>query len=339
VSWRFGIEVRRESGAMVGVADASAGHCVEDALFQSGRCGELANDGLLPEPVLEPLWQADHPIVTGLSVAFEGHPPRHYGRDVFVSQARELTRRLRADAKLDASDALIWNVVARKKEALTSGSIRTTREAFPLELASLPHVSVGSYEVRIDAAALRHLDERVRGAGQMERAELLLGRLRHDAERKAFELKIQDVVPLAPGRGGNSSIHFSFDPHAFVAARRAAHQRSDGLLPCGWHHNHNPCDDCFAKPQCPADWVFFSDDDQGVHASLFPRPHMVALVGGKVGSLPASRPGFRLFGWSRAEVRERSFRVVGSGAEHWDANHGAFVAPAIEGEGESCPTN
>ena len=340
MSWRFRIEVRRKEGGLVGVADASAGHCVEDALFQSVRCGELANEGLLPAPALEPCWQADHPIVTGLSVAFEGRPARHYGRDVFAPQARELIRRLRTDAPILAEEELRWNVVARKQAPHGSGFVRTTREAFPLEAASLPQVTPGSYEVRIEARVLRRLHERVRASGSLECAELLLGRLRHDPERSAVELCIEDVMPLAPGRGGHSSTHFAFDPRAFVAARLAARERDDGLLPCGWHHNHNPCEGCLVKPDCRVDWVFFSEDDLGVHATLFSRPHMVALVGGKMGALPAGRPGFRLFGWSRAEVRERSFRVEGPGSEQWDEDDGAFMEPAQQDEeGEACPTS
>lgn len=339
MSWLFQIEVRGEDGALVGRADASAGHCVEDALFHGVRCGELPNHGPLPAPALEPRWQAGHPIVAGLSVGFEGRPPRHYGRRVFADQARDLIKRLRIHSPVLAAGELSWNVLARGQVPKSGRPVRTTRDAFPLEVASLPNVALGSYEVRIEARVLWSLHERVRSSGSLEYAELLLGRLRHDPERSAIELSIEDAMPLAAGRSGHSSIHFSIDPRAIVAARRAARDRVDGLLPCGWHHNHNPCEGCFAKPDCRVDWVFFSEDDLGVHATLFSRPHMVALVGGKIGALPASRPGFRLYGWQRAEVRERCFRVEGPGAAQWNTELGAFSAPAPPQEVETCPTS
>lgn len=339
MSWRFRIEVRRPDGELVGVADASAGHCVEDALFQSVRCGELANDGRLPAPTLEPRFEADHPTMTGLCIAFAGLAPRHYGRDTFACQARELIRRLQTDDVLGPGEDVLWNVVAREAMPPPSGSIRTTRQPFPLEAASLPHVAEGGYGVCIQAGVLRRLHDRVRATGALEGAELLLGRLRHDADRISLELCIEDALSLTPGRGGHSTTHFAFDPAAFLAARRAAQARGDGLLPCGWHHNHNPCPGCLAKPDCPVDWVFFSEDDLGVQATLFPSPHMVALVGGKTGALPASRPGFRLYGWRRALVEERCFRVAGPGAEDWDPKHGAFRAPAHPEEDVAWPTS
>ena len=37
---------------------------------------------------------------------------------------------------------------------------------------------------------------------------------------------------------------------------------------------------------------------------------MLGLVAGKLGHLPATQPGFRLYGWEMGRVTERRFEVV-----------------------------
>ena len=71
--------------------------------------------------------------------------------------------------------------------------------------------------------------------------------------------------------------------------------------------------------------MFFSGSDLEVHTSAFGSPLMIALVGGKLGPLPATRPGFRLYGWRDAQVIERPFRVEGVGAADWSARDATFL--------------
>ncbi len=335
----FAIEVRRADGALAGVSDATASFCVDDAWFREVQAGRLPNGGQLPALRVAPIWRdAQRPAVTGLSITLDGGPLRHYPRDVFKPQARSLIQRLVADGRVADREQVEWSVIAREEEdesstaTATDTGTQSTRAPFPFEPAALPHVAVGSYEICLDAAMLRRLRDRIRGSGTIEGAELLVGHLRHDAARDALELQVVDSLHLEPGRNGSSSTHFSFDPVATLAARRRSLERADGARPCCWNHNHNPCEGCWKVLECKVDWVFFSADDVEVQTTMFASPQMVALVGGKLGELPAPRPGFRLHGWRDGQMVERPFRVVGDGAETWDAEQRTFREEAAAEE-------
>jgi len=293
------------------------------------QTGQLANDGELPALRVAPMWHdTQRPVVTGVSLTLGDSPPRHYSREVFFAEAHGLIARLRKEERIATAEKVSWSVVAREDEPDDSEAplhrVRTRRAPFPLAPASLPHVAIGAYEFCVEVGILRHLRDRILQTRSVEGAELLVGNLRHDAERHALELHVIDALTLEPGRDGSSNTHFSFDPASTAAARRQALTREDGAQPCGWHHNHNPCEGCWEHPDCQMDWVFFSGDDCEVHATLFASPHLVALVGGKLGGLPAARPGFRLYGWREGRVAERPFRVVGNGSEEWDSERNTF---------------
>jgi hypothetical protein len=331
----FSIEVRLADGALAGVSEVSLSSCIDDAWFRGVQAGELPNDGELPALRVVPRWHdAQRPAITGLSVSLRAGAPRHYPREVFNTEARAFIDRLQGEGRVAKGEKVSWSVVAREAEPAEPAeplrAVRTKRMPFPLEPASLPHLAAGAYEICIDGSVLRRLRDRIGRTRSVEGAELLVGHLLHDAGRGALELRVCDALALEPGRGGSSNTHFSFDPASTVAARRRAQEREDGARPCGWHHNHNPCEGCWEHDACKVDWVFFSGDDCEVHATLFASPHMVALVGGKLGELPAVRPGFRLYGWREAQMVERPFRVVGEGAVDWDSERRTFreEAPA-----------
>jgi hypothetical protein len=330
----FAIEVRRADGSLAGVSDASPSSCVDDAWFRGVQAGQLPNGGELPALRVVPTWHdGQRPAITGLSVSLGGDEARHYPREVFSSEAHALIQRLLGEGRLEKLEKVSWTVIAREDEpGSPRAAVRAHRAPFPFEPASLPHAAPGAYEICVDAGMLRRLRDRIRRTGSVEGAELLVGHLRHDAGRAALELSIVDALPLEPGPGGSSSTHFSFDAVAIAAARRRVLERQDGALPCGWHHNHNPCEGCWQQPDCKVDWVFFSADDREVQATLFASPQMVALVGGKLGELPARRPGFRLYGWHHGRVVERPFRVVGEGAGEWDSKRRTFRDEAFAQE-------
>jgi hypothetical protein len=338
-SCTFAIEVRHAGGGLAGISDASPASCVEDAWFRCVQAGRLPNDGELPALRVVPTWHdAQRPAVIGLSVSLAGGPSRQYSREAFWPQAHALIRRLRQEGSVAEGQKVEWLVVAREEEADSPRPACARHAPFPFQPASLPHAERGSYEICVDADTLRRLRDRIRRTGTVEGAELLVGHLLHDVERGALELRVVDEMHLESGRGGSSNTHFSFDPGATVAARRRALEREDGALPCGWHHNHNPCPGCWENPDCKVDWVFFSGDDLEVHSTLFASPHMVAIVGGKLGELPAGRPGFRLYGWREGVVVERPFRVFGS-ADDWDSEQLTFredeASPATNTEENS----
>jgi hypothetical protein len=324
----FAIEVRGVDGAFLGAREASVLPCLEDTWLRGVQAGELPNDGCPPALRVTPIWGEDRPAVTGLLVEPGSGPPRRYGREVFVAQARAAVAALRREARLDGETAAArWSVVARPGDPGAAPWTLRPRAPFPLVGAELPHVERGASQVSIGAGLLARLRERAR-TRTVEFAAILLGSLRHDRERRALELGILDEIPLEPGRGGASATHFSFRPASLVAARQEAEQRTDGARPCGWVHSHHLCAACAANPQCRAEWAFFSDDDQDVHRHLFASAHMVGLVAGKLANLPATRPGFRLFGWRDARVVGIDLRVVGPDAAAWCTEDGVFLQEA-----------
>jgi hypothetical protein len=327
----FVIEVHRANGALVGFARASASTCVEDAWFRGVQAGRLPNGGELPVLRVAPTWHdAQRPAITGLSIALDGGPSRHYPREVFWPQARALIQRLLDQGRIATGEKVEWSVIAREEPSdVPRDAAHVKRAPFPLELLALPHVGVGEYQICIDAQMLRRLRDRIRSSGSVEGAELLVGRLWHDASREALELHVVDALAVKAGRGGRSNTHFSFDPAETLAARCRARERTDGVLVCGWHHNHPPCEGCWKAPECKVDSVFFSEDDVQVQTTMFASPQMVALVGGKLGALPSTRPGFRLYGWRNGCMVERSFRVVGRGTESWDPERRTFAETFI----------
>jgi proteasome lid subunit RPN8/RPN11 len=332
--FEFHIEVTR-GGALVGSGPASAAACLEDALFRSVIAGRVPNGGTLPPHALVPEWSGDPPSVTGLALSFGGAPPERYGVGVFAAQAAALVHATAAAAAREerprdepardeqAARELEWRVVAREAPPRAARfAARASRAPWPLEAARLPGVARDELDVEIAAECLAGLRDESLRAGALERAWLLLGRVLHDTERAAAAVLVREALAVRPGAGGASRIHFAFGPEAWAAARRAA-RGVGGLVPVGWCHSHPPCANCPANPACEAETLFFSADDRAVHSAAFASPYMLGLVVGKLRRFPATRPGFRLFGWSRGELRARDFRLRGT-------SEGAGGRPASE---------
>lgn len=305
----FEIQVTRE-GRVVGSRPASLGACVEDALFAAVVAGRIPNDGSLPDFALSPESDGATPsAVAALVLRAAGAPAVRYEADVVASQARSFIRGLRADGAIEPAAEVGWRLAARAADAAPPRfSARVMRAPLPLAPARLESAAAGELAVEIDEPVLDRLAADVAAHGAVERAWLLQGAVRHDAAQGAACVSVRDAVEVAEGRGGASQHHFAFDPAALVAARRAGAEHS-GAVTVGWAHSHPPCADCPANAACEVDTRFFSIDDIEVHTSAFPHPYMVGLVVGKVGDRPASRPGFRLYGWKEARVRERTYQV------------------------------
>lgn len=314
-AYELWIEVRSR-GASVSAAPAGAAACVEDALFRDILEGRLANDGSVPAFEIAPDG-ARASDATGLVLRRAGAAPRRYPREVFAAQARHAIRELVAAGRLEAEAPVEWSLAARPRAAAPAARLR--REPYPLRAAELPGSAPGRLAVEAEARLLDRLQREVVAAGAIECAALLLGELLHDPARRSALLRLREHVPLPPAAGGASRLHFSLGPTSFLAGRRATREHRDGLVVCGWVHSHPPCEPCFARSDCRTQTVFFSAQDEEVHAAAFASPYMVGLVAGKVRDLPARRPGFRLYGWEAARVVARRFDVVGPGADGFRA--------------------
>ncbi len=312
----FSIEVE-SGGAVVETLPVSASSCFEDALFRSVLVDLFPNDGAMPAFGVTAEWQdGGAPRASALVLAGPGLPEHRYSREVFAPQVRHMIRNLVRDERLEPDAPVEWHLLIRPDEGIRA-EIR--RAPLPLTRASLPELAAGSLAIEVEGSLLDLIQRRVVGAGAIERAAMLLGRVLHDPVRGAALVQVCDEIPLASGRGGASQAHFAFDPASFVHARREAARRDDGLVPVGWEHSHPPCESCLQSPSCPAETVFFSASDVEVQAVAFPSAFMVGLVAGKLRHLPAQRPGFRLFGWQGAQVVPFPFTVTGAAADAFRA--------------------
>jgi proteasome lid subunit RPN8/RPN11 len=337
VTARFSLRLEVfEDGELVESVPANIAACVEHALFDGVRHGRLDNDGTLPEFDLQPHFGASGPpAVCGLELASEGATTR-YDREVFEPQARTVLKGLFESKRLSDARRVQWQVsahgaaqAAQGPPACSSGggarrrsAASVTRAPYPFIQESLAELAPGSLEVTVDERLLGRLRDAVVRVGRVEQAGLLAGRILHDPDRSAIRIAISDEVPLIPVTGGASESHFTFDPADMVAARRRVLERGDGQVPVGWHHSHPTCAECPARPECTGDTVFFSSADVDVHARLMPSAQLVALVAGKVRHLPATRPGFRLYGWQQGRVGRRAFRITGPGSAAWSSELG-----------------
>jgi hypothetical protein len=308
----FIAEVRRD-GSPVGSGPVTPAPCFEDAFFYGVLAGRYANDGRMPEFEAVPSF-ADSTVsrVEGLELYVGEAPAGSYDAEIFVPQARALIQDLARQGRVEPGTKLEWSVAAR--ESSSAGrrfSARVSRSPYPFWPESLPELESGSLAVEIEPAVLEALRTEVLAEGAVERAALLVGRLLHDADRGAALIRVTGKVDVEVGPGGASRAHFSFGSDSFLSARARAERRRDGTVLVGWGHTHPPCQHCVDTPSCAVETICFSADDEEVHSSAFPSSYMVGLVAGKLGHLPATRPGFRLYGWKRGKLAERSFAVSG----------------------------
>jgi proteasome lid subunit RPN8/RPN11 len=312
---QLAIEVRR-GRLLLGSAPVSLGFLREDILFDGILSGRLPNDGAAPEFVITPHWSdGDPPTIASLSLSTEGAPGATYDRTVYAPQARSLIRQLLRDGVLRDGESVEWSLVAAPTPPRRF-SVRACRSPFPLQASPLPDVPRGELRVEVEGSLLRRLRERIVRHGAVEHAGLLLGELLHDAERGAGKLRVIDTLEVHAGSSGASRLHFGFDPDSFVSAMKEAERHTEASI-CGWWHSHPPCEACPDRPDCPAQTVFFSSDDIEVHRSAFGAPYHLALVAGKLRDLPATRPGFRLYGWRQGQVVDRPFQVTNH-EERWE---------------------
>jgi len=312
----FIAEVRRD-GSPVGSGPVSPASCFEDAFFYGVLAGRYANDGRMPDFAVVPSFEdSTPPRVAGLTLYLGEAPAGTYDSEVFVPQARALIQDLVREGRVEPGTKLEWSVAAREpSSAGRRFSARVSRSPYPFWPEALPELEPGSLAVEIEAAVLEALRAEVVAAGAVERAALLVGRLLHDADRGAVLIRVTAKIDVEVGPGGASRAHFAFGPTSFLSARRRAQRRRDGTVVVGWGHTHPPCQHCVDTPSCAVETICFSADDEEVHSSAFPSSYMLGLVAGKLGHLPATRPGFRLYGWEGGRLAECSFAVSGEPRE------------------------
>lgn len=310
-AWKLRVEVWRGQ-ELVAEEAANLSSCSEDAIFRGVVEGRLPNTGAVPVFELAPRFRdAGRGIADGLALHSGDAPAGCYTREVFAPQARFLIAELLASGALASGDPIEWRLSARREHATAAGpEASVVRAPLPLQAAVLADAEARSFRVEVSGELLEAVRAKIVGAGALEYAALLVGRLLHDADRGACVLRVTGCIDLEAGEGGRSHTHFALGADSFTSGLRALRESGSQAIVAGWLHSHPACPDCPSNPTCPVHTVFFSAKDVAVHAVAFAPAHNVGLVGGKLGDEPATRPGFRLYGWEQGRVSSRPFSVI-----------------------------
>ncbi|MEE8556331.1 MAG: Mov34/MPN/PAD-1 family protein [Myxococcota bacterium] len=305
------IEVRRED-VLIDSTPATLAACSEDVRFRAVLEGRSPNDGRIPDYEVIPHFTSEGPpAVTELSLMHKGQCLGRYDREVWAAQARAQIHALVEAQRLCRGDTVQWKIVARPDPSRPSRfAARVQLAPYPFEDRALPDAVGGTVSAEVHAPLLDEIRRRVVESSTVEIGGFLLGRLLRDPARGVGRIEVVDWLESPAGESGASSVHFSFGPRSFLAARERARRRDEGIV--GWFHSHPSCPAC-GEPEnagCQTHTLFFSADDKLVHAAGFSSAHMVALVAGKVREAPATRPEFGLYGWSEGRIVERPFRLI-----------------------------
>lgn len=301
--------------------------CYEDLLFDAVCAGQIANDGMLPPAVVEPVWAEDEAgRVAGITLHL---PPRrrYYDKAIFADRVWDVLigqgwlKEAQGEAKNFA-----WYVEAQPRTAERKRRFASalTRQPYPLVPRPLSDFGIAppgddeddseddsaAVSLFIAATLLEELQAETAQSLEKERADFLAGQLLLTGEGKAA-LVLTSRVP-ARVEASASQAHFSFSPLTFEIAQQEIAARADGTTILGWHHNHPPpcARQCLQTiPPCKTETVFFSTADRSVHRASFPAPYLIALVSGKGAERRADQPTVRAYGWQDGVVKEREFSV------------------------------
>ena len=141
-------------------------------------------------------------------------------------------------------------------------------------------------------------------AGDVETGGVLFGHLKRGADGGGVLLEITHLCPAADGRGDGAS--FTFTPETWSRAQTVRTERAAGEIMVGSYHSHPDfCRKCEPERQkvCAMRRPFFSEDDVGLHESVFPAAYSVGLLASHDGSrfVPS------LWGWRDGFISRRSY--------------------------------
>jgi hypothetical protein len=318
-SHRFSIALHGDEGRVIHSEEArTLGPLYEDLLFTAVRAGVVPNDGSSPPATVVPVWREGK--LSGLEGAL-GSLTKHYALAVFRDQVLEiLVKQGLLKKEGEDSTSLRWEVNAVETEVEPGRPrfrVSTSRLPFPLAREPLDALGIDDgtepsepFALYISSGLLAELKEATGNSLDVERADALTGRLVQEAEGRLALVLLGRIAVEKDTEA--SAKHFSFWPTTFDAIRRESERRGDGLILCGWHHNHPPpCGrSCLMLvPACSTRTVFLSIDDRAVFRASFGAPYMVGLVSGKGEGRRADDPHLRAYGWKDGVLCEREFKV------------------------------
>ncbi len=343
VAYRYALELYRRDGTALGQVPAAVDFepAREWVLFQGIRKNLVSTAVRNDAAVIRPLWHEEigRPYVRGFAVevrpAGAAGISRDFGTSFFKRVAEEASSRLIAEGKMENGEIFRYLTVAfpDARADTVSGQGGAARLSFqtedvtpPLPLRQTPlfeltaRASPRGSTTSDDMPAFlpqRVLEEAAaltRRAGACETGGLLIGHVHRDASVPEVFVEITAQLPARHTRAEASKLTFTAE--TWTAAQKALGLRRRGELLLGWWHSHPVKEWCKTCPpekkgSCPLSRGFFSESDQLLHRTVFPRAYMVALV---VTNVDPGRIRCSLFGWGRGGIGVRGFHLLGARA-------------------------
>jgi hypothetical protein len=200
-------------------------------------------------------------------------------------------------------------------------AVRQPLQLHPLSLATLatqaqPYGQLHSeeYPVFLPASVLDEIVVLKQQAGSTETGGILIGHLHHD--RSLPEL-FAEVTAQIPARHTQAdAMHLTFTAETWTDVQSAVTLRHCNEIMLGWWHTHPVHAWCKCprerQQHCPLATEFFSDEDDALHRTVFPRAYSVGLVLSDVPAVTETwTTSWALFGWREGLVQARGFSVCG----------------------------
>lgn len=347
--YRLLLELRDgQDEAALGQAAIPA-HCLEPALeharFAAMRSGRLPPSlGAPLRTLVEPLWDETQCAPYASGVRLSVFPPEDGAAaplascivplTFFRDQARTASATLVSAGKLAPGDTFRYRLLAFATDSPPAASappalaVEEVARPLPLVDGLLPdflraaaptgEAAPGEMPVFIPRALLCETEALKKAAGDVETGGALLGHLRRDAAIPEIFVEVTAQVPARHAVARSKRL--SFTAETWQAIRAAVDLRGRVESVVGWWHSHPArhwCAGCDRSRwlDCPLARDFFSQEDEVLHAAVFPRAWSVAMVlGDRATAAGAWENTVALYGWEAGAIQQRGFHVLGAPA-------------------------
>jgi len=332
--YKLVLELSREDGTRLGQVGVEIDWepAREWTRFQGIRRGLLP----LTEPVrtiaVEPLWHrsAGAPYLRGFRVSISGNGRGAATEDFPITYFQALARKASAQfveaGRLKEGERFHYLAAAYPDRGGSPSAPEARFEpeeiepvipyrAKPLSESmawAVPEGTVDAVDmpVFIPRQILDEAEAATLATRETESGGILIGHLLHDENLPEIFAEITAQIPT---RGNGEAAKLTFSAETWTAVRAAVDIRNRQEIFLGFWHSHpvrawcqgNECS--MEKLQkCPLAKGFFSQDDQAMFRTVFPRAYSLALV---CSDAPIGRPTFSLFGWRNGMIGQRGFYV------------------------------
>jgi proteasome lid subunit RPN8/RPN11 len=330
--YEYSMKLYRQNGDPLGDVPMSVDWtpAEECARFEGVRRG-LLDPAESRCAAIVPLWSArpGAPFTRGFRVRLSGPKAHEMVRDFGPTYFKDLAVRASSDlverGLLARGETFRYRVVAlRHREGpVRPRPVFVTEEVIPplplvtSELGALASGALPVGEQRTDdppvyvpQQVLGEAAELTREAGEQETGGILIGHLHRDPTVPEVFVEVTAQIPAHHTRAEH--MRLTFTSETWTALQAALDLRRQGEIMLGWWHSHPSrawCGDCppERRESCPLAADFFSEHDERLQRTVFPRAYSVALV---VNDAVAGL-SYSMYGWRDGRVSQRGFHAIG----------------------------